>query len=352
MIKVSLFAEQEREAKLDKSAMRCARLAEHIDFAALAAEIDRVAASPGRERGGRPQFLTEFMVRVLLVQQLFSLSDEQMEFQFPDRLSFRRFVGLRQSSQIPDCTTIWTLKERLIAAGATESTFDAVNRQLAREACAPESDDTGGMRLTGSPEAYLTGLFLGLWLIVAIGAQNAFVLRQGLTGLHVALVVAVCVLADAALMTAGVGGVASSLAHRPWALDVLAAGGACFLGWYGLGGCQTRLVGSFATERVLRRRLVSAPRAPSNPGGLSLGSACVSRHRAAGGLRRRPAAQRFTPRVPRRRVYGRPRPVREPWIWRADASPRLCPSDSLERARRAGGTDHVDVAMRLVLRAF
>ncbi|MYM37699.1 IS5 family transposase, partial [Duganella sp. FT94W] len=73
---------------------------------------------------------TELMVRVLLIQQLFNLSDEQMEFQLLDRLSFQRFVGLRHSSKIPDRTTIWTFKERLIQAGASESIFDAVNRQL------------------------------------------------------------------------------------------------------------------------------------------------------------------------------------------------------------------------------
>jgi IS5 family transposase len=69
---------------------------------------------------------------VLLIQQIFKLSDEQMEFQLLDRLSFQRFVGLRASSQIPDRTTIWTFKERLIQAGASESVFDAVNRQLSR----------------------------------------------------------------------------------------------------------------------------------------------------------------------------------------------------------------------------
>jgi len=73
---------------------------------------------------------------------------------------------------------------------------------------------------------------------VAIGAQNAFVLRQGLTGLHVALVVTVCVLLDVALMTAGVGGVAGSLGRRPWALEMLALAGACFLGWYGFGAAR------------------------------------------------------------------------------------------------------------------
>lgn len=53
-----------------------------------------------------------------------------MEFQLLDRLSFQRFFGLRASSQIPDRTTIWTFKEHLIQDGASESVFDAVNRQL------------------------------------------------------------------------------------------------------------------------------------------------------------------------------------------------------------------------------
>lgn len=132
MIKISLFAEQERETKLDKIGDVLSKLAEHVDFAALAAEIDEAAPRPGRQRGGRPPFPTELMVRVLVVQQLYNLGDEQMEFQLLDRLSFQRFVGLRQSSQAPDRTTIWTFKERLIKAGASQRIFDAVNRQLDR----------------------------------------------------------------------------------------------------------------------------------------------------------------------------------------------------------------------------
>lgn len=132
MIKISLFAEQERESKLDQIGDALSKLSEHVDFVALAAQIDEAAPRPGRERGGRPPFPTELMVRVLLVQQLYNLSDEQMEFQLLDRLSFQRFVGLRQSSQAPDRTTIWTFKERLIKAGASEKIFEAVNRQLER----------------------------------------------------------------------------------------------------------------------------------------------------------------------------------------------------------------------------
>lgn len=71
--------------------------------------------------------------------------------------------------------------------------------------------------------AAISGFGLGLSLIVAIGAQNAFVLRQGLRGEHVAPVVAVCAVSDVVLIAAGVQGAGaswtppspSSWAHRP-----------------------------------------------------------------------------------------------------------------------------------------
>ena len=132
MIKTSPFAAEEREAKLNKLGDALQVMEQHVDFAALADEIDRAAPRPNRERGGRPPFPTELMVRVLLIQQLFNLSDEQVEFQLLDRLSFQRFVGLRSSSQIPDRTTVWTFKERLINAGASERIFEAVNQQLSQ----------------------------------------------------------------------------------------------------------------------------------------------------------------------------------------------------------------------------
>jgi IS5 family transposase len=105
-------------------------LEKHVDFAALAASIDKAAPRPSRERGGRPPFPTEMMVRILLLQQLYNLSDEQLEFQLLDRLSFQRFAGLRHSSQIPDRTTFWTFRERLMTAGASETIFEASNREL------------------------------------------------------------------------------------------------------------------------------------------------------------------------------------------------------------------------------
>ncbi len=82
--------------------------------------------------------------------------------------------------------------------------------------------------------AVASGLAQGLGLIVAIGAQNAFVLRQGLRLEHVAVVVAVCALSDVALILAGVLGAGAALQRLPWLVPVVCFAGAAFLLGYGL----------------------------------------------------------------------------------------------------------------------
>jgi L-lysine exporter family protein LysE/ArgO len=91
------------------------------------------------------------------------------------------------------------------------------------------------VRVTTTPAlvALLSGLALGLGLIVAIGAQNAFVLRQGLRLEHVAAVVTVCAVSDVALIVAGVLGAGAVLAQVPWLVPVVCFAGAAFLLGYG-----------------------------------------------------------------------------------------------------------------------
>jgi len=81
---------------------------------------------------------------------------------------------------------------------------------------------------------FLAGLASGAGLIVAIGAQNAFVLRQGLQRRFVGTVVAVCVIADACLILAGVGGMGLLVHSHATALQVVRYAGAAFLVCYGL----------------------------------------------------------------------------------------------------------------------
>jgi L-lysine exporter family protein LysE/ArgO len=84
-------------------------------------------------------------------------------------------------------------------------------------------------------DATLTGLVTGLSLIVAIGAQNAYVLRQGLAREHVGAVVLICTLSDVVLVLAGVAGIGTIVEEAPWALTVVRWLGVAFLSWYAVG---------------------------------------------------------------------------------------------------------------------
>jgi L-lysine exporter family protein LysE/ArgO len=101
--------------------------------------------------------------------------------------------------------------------------------------------------------ASLDGLLTGLSLIVAIGAQNAFLLRQGLRRVGVGAIVAICTLSDFALIAAGVSGIGVIVQHAGWALQVVRWLGVAFLTWYGL---------SSAWRARRRSALTAAPDEP------------------------------------------------------------------------------------------
>ena len=79
----------------------------------------------------------------------------------------------------------------------------------------------------------VAGLGLGFSLIIAIGAQNLFVLRQGMRREHIVLVVAICAISDAALIALGVSGVGLALQALPWLTEIVRWAGAAFLVTYG-----------------------------------------------------------------------------------------------------------------------
>ncbi|YCK80983.1 LysE/ArgO family amino acid transporter [Arthrobacter sp. D3-18] len=101
------------------------------------------------------------------------------------------------------------------------------------------------------------GMATGLALIVAIGAQNAVVLRQGIRGEHVVPVVVVCALSDAVLIAAGVLGTGALITAAPTAVVVLRYVGAAFLVTYGI----------MAARRALRPQSLTTSKGPVNDGG-------------------------------------------------------------------------------------
>jgi IS5 family transposase len=84
-----LFVVQQRKAKLEGYVQTLAAMNELIDFAAMAAAVDKACPRADRSKGGRPPYSTEALVRMVFLQGLYNLSDEQCEHQVLDRLSFQ-----------------------------------------------------------------------------------------------------------------------------------------------------------------------------------------------------------------------------------------------------------------------
>lgn len=129
---ISLFAGEERKAKREKLGDPLQMLDRAIDFAALAKAVDAKLVIGDSGRGGRPPYPTELMIRLLVLQQLYNLSDDALEYQLLDRASFLRFAGLERSGRVPDAKTIWVWRERLKKQDLIGDISEAVGHQLAQ----------------------------------------------------------------------------------------------------------------------------------------------------------------------------------------------------------------------------
>jgi len=92
-------------------------------------------AALGRDKvtTGRPPFDVVKMLKILVLQHLYNLSDFQTSYQLRDRLSWQRFIGIELGETVPDEKTVWAFRERLIEVDAIEETFYWFNRHLREE---------------------------------------------------------------------------------------------------------------------------------------------------------------------------------------------------------------------------
>ncbi len=104
-----------------------------VDFELFRDDLEAALKRSDRSKGGRPPYDAVLMFKVLVLQTLCTLSDDQTEYQVKDRLSFMRFLGLELSDKVPDAKTIWLYREQLARVGAIEGLFERFDRSL-REA--------------------------------------------------------------------------------------------------------------------------------------------------------------------------------------------------------------------------
>ena len=112
-----------RYAALSAAGDPLERLAMVVDFELFRAELETALERSDRSKGGRPPYDAVLMFKVLVLQTLYTLSDDQTEYQIRDRLSFMRFVGLALEDRVPDAKTLWLFREQLTRAGAIERLF-------------------------------------------------------------------------------------------------------------------------------------------------------------------------------------------------------------------------------------
>jgi IS5 family transposase len=123
------FDLSDRYAALSAAGDPLERLSSVVDFELFRGPLTAALRRGPRRNGGRPPFDAVMMFKIMVLQTLYSLSDEAAEFQIKDRLSFQRFLGLGLDGAVPDATTIWLFRERLVKARAIEklfARFDAV----------------------------------------------------------------------------------------------------------------------------------------------------------------------------------------------------------------------------------
>ena len=126
------FDADERLKALSAAGDPLQRLAAVVDFELFRAELEAALARSDRAKGGRPPYDAVLMFKVLVLQTLYSLSDDATEYQLKDRLSFMRFCGLALHDAVPDAKTSRLFREQLTRAGAHRrlfERFDAVLRE-------------------------------------------------------------------------------------------------------------------------------------------------------------------------------------------------------------------------------
>jgi transposase, IS5 family len=104
-----------------------------IPFESFRAEVEavvRLAPEERKSNAGRKPFDAVLMFKVLVLQTLYNLSDEQVEYQIRDRISFMRFLGLGLEDPVPDATTVWLFREALANAGLMKTLFERFTRHL------------------------------------------------------------------------------------------------------------------------------------------------------------------------------------------------------------------------------
>ena len=123
MMQTGLFDWQTRFEQLDNGGDPLVKLNQIINWQQFRKPLETIREKDRKSNAGRKPFDVILMFKIMILQSLYNLSDEQLEFQIRDRLSFMRFLGLSLGDTVPDAKTIWLFREQLTEAKLVKKLF-------------------------------------------------------------------------------------------------------------------------------------------------------------------------------------------------------------------------------------
>jgi IS5 family transposase len=127
------FDETDRLRKLSELGDSLEKLDKHIRWEDFRGILTRVLKKEAQGPGGRPPYDYILMFKVLILQKIYNISDDQTEYQINDRLSFQRFIGIQLYDTVPDAKTIWHFREALKEANILDTIFYRFTEKLEKE---------------------------------------------------------------------------------------------------------------------------------------------------------------------------------------------------------------------------
>ncbi len=129
-MQMGFFDNENRLNKLSQLGDSLVRLNNVIQWEMFRPILSQSLLKESKGPGGRPPYDCILMFKILVLQRIYNLSDDQTEFQINDRITFMRFLGLHLEDRIPDAKTIWLFRDTLTKSGVIRELFDAFTHLL------------------------------------------------------------------------------------------------------------------------------------------------------------------------------------------------------------------------------
>ena len=130
MKQLGLFDWENRYERIDKGGDPLMKLNRVVDWEAFRPLLMKVREKERKSNAGAKPYDVVLMFKALIIQSLYNLSDDELEYQILDRLTFMRFLGLGPGERVPDAKTIWLFREQLKEAGLVAELFKMFDRHL------------------------------------------------------------------------------------------------------------------------------------------------------------------------------------------------------------------------------